>query len=956
MADDFERAVLCVFDASVSREQRAQATGYLDGLRAGPAASVWCAAARAFAATQHAEVRFWSLQTLVGVVSQHHAKLGEADVALLATNASQWLLACGPHSQPHVRAKCAQLFAALLAVDLREASASLSAFAREASAPALAALLEALSEDHLSLESSLDATQRSDLKDRLRDALPTVCQAVVSRVHEHGATSPHEAAAVLSSFRGYVCWIDTALVAGEEALPPLGILLQAAALPPASPELRAAALGCLQELFAKNMALPAKLALLRRFNAVEVATSATQDDCAAAALEFAAVTACEYLPECGVAAEGECEEALDALVRFCAALAARVESEDGDLPPAMHHLLSAWLARLRRVAEAGAVPPRLSDTLAMLLRLLHSRTRYPPEDDEPALREECEQRVAATRASLAPLLRAAARADPAATCAYVAAALRSVTAATSSTAWVDVESSLQLVLDLGEQSAQSPAAAQLLASASALTAGVVHSGVPHAQHRRVSGAFLELCVRYGASLARDAPQLLPVALHAFLDQRGVRHADAHTAGRAAYLLTRFAKPLQSQLAPHGAAAAAALLPALEHIAASPPPFRLKATGGTQPPDERLCAFQAMPLLLSGCAEEALTAARIAAALAARAEEQAAACQSGCVRCVASLAHALDALAALLNGLQGRARGEGLRQPLASALSAAALAGLRLRAPPLSAECWRHARARALALLHRGMDSLGEDVQPALPLALRELWRGADGQPGEAECVQAAALLTQALKSSPPLALLAEALPAIAAASAHAAALSRAGGSSDERCREATECVRAWNALMYAVATRPGAAQSLRLEPAASAFSEIADRLAADAGSHPLLSVRRTALGSLTALLRASPALVGPHFAAQRLGGDACLVPILRGDLDLRDAATALLLGDVSTALAALSVTFPEEWARVAAALLEPCAASQALPLLTANSVNAPAFRALAARLHGRGGGTRCAAS
>ena len=424
-------------------------------------------------------------------------------------------------------------------------------------------------------------------------------------------------------------------------------------------------------------------------------------------------------------------------------------------------------------------------------------------------------------------------------------------------------------------------------SALATAIAAAAATMPHAAHPRVATAALELVVRYWKAFPAHA---LPAALAPFLDARGVMCPDAAAASRAAYLLTRFARAARPQLAPVAVDALAALLPALRHV--------LTCRGS----DARLCAFEAAGLLLGAEEVPPADASRCAAAvlgdIAAAIEAAAAAASGPCAEeATERLAVALGALTALSKGFppsQTRSpAGRGARPALASALAAAfAVACRSLGAPAAS-------MPRGTALLHRCCEALGDAALPLLPGALGALLARATSA-SAGELLQLLAALAQ--RYGPRVApLLGPALPALfQAATAAAAAAAEPGCEA-----EARGAAVAWHVFLLALTRNAGGARLL-LDPHAA---PILNAAATDAATARDVATRRAALGVLAALVRASdgeattpfdapPGFDGAAFAAfaaQHIGVAACLLPLLRGDLDTQDANSAALLGEMAAA-------------------------------------------------------------
>ena len=72
---------------------------------------------------------------------------------------------------------------------------------------------------------------------------------------------------------------------------------------------------------------------------------------------------------------------------------------------------------------------------------------------------------------------------------------------------------------------------------------LVSSGVSNYPHPAVTLCFFELVVRYEKFFLVE-PQFVPSTLMAFLDQRGMRHANPKVRSRVAYLFSRFVRAVK----------------------------------------------------------------------------------------------------------------------------------------------------------------------------------------------------------------------------------------------------------------------------------------------------------------------------------------------------------------------------------------------------------------------------
>ena len=369
--------------------------------------------------------------------------------------------------------------------------------------------------------------------------------------------------------------------------------------------------------------------------------------------------------EGGAAASGAAAVAESAAAALLPPVMARIErsplEEDGEaagdssVVGATLPLLNAYVARLRvKTATAAAAAPELQAAgatapppqRALLTRMatsLLARCRYPPGAffDAPPPREsregEIEECVAATRREAFTFLRNCGRVDPLVPAgiateflhcamagasapppkpaANVTVSLDATDGGVSGGDWRDIELALVVAYEVGEGAADDAwrPTTGLLAPVAELA--LRPRSLPHAEHRLVSLAWLELAARYSRYIAMT-PDLLPGVLVPFLDARGLRHPVDAVAGRAAYLLLRTLKPLRQQLRAVLGELLAALAPALKEMVARPrstrgslgsfvqpnpftvvPPSGGRGRAAQAGGDDRLYAFEAVGVLI-----------------------------------------------------------------------------------------------------------------------------------------------------------------------------------------------------------------------------------------------------------------------------------------------------------------------------------------------------------------------
>jgi Exportin-T/Exportin 1-like protein len=66
-------------------------------------------------------------------------------------------------------------------------------------------------------------------------------------------------------------------------------------------------------------------------------------------------------------------------------------------------------------------------------------------------------------------------------------------------------------------------------------------------HKAISLSYFEIVVRFGARFLTKHPQLLPIIIGSFMDQRGIRHADRQVRSRCCFQLRQFLKNIPKEL-------------------------------------------------------------------------------------------------------------------------------------------------------------------------------------------------------------------------------------------------------------------------------------------------------------------------------------------------------------------------------------------------------------------------
>ena len=475
-----------------------------------------------------------------------------------------------------------------------------------------------------------------------------------------------------------------------------------------------------------------------------------------------------------------------------------------------------------------------------------------------------------------------------------------------------------------------------------------------ARHRIVAPIFLETCVRYHSVLERDDEALM-LALTAFLDERGIQHTDQTVRARACYLFSRLCRPLRCKLSdrvedimrvlPNRLAEAAQSIPdtssrVASQVSAAGVQSKAMADGGN---DDRLYLFDASGILL-GADEVPETQQRdfltqIATALVNQIES--AMDQSNAIDeaiRVTLATRAIVALGKISKGFSQRTCLTGRPQTGDIFRSCLEVVLRCLDTWPRNASV----RSKVTAFLHRMIEILGPTVTQYLAPAIDKLRHDA----GTAELRETLVLFNQLIVTYQKLLapLVIEVLPGLTTqvfettAQAYRQAEAQSQGTdvllNTEVCREAGELERTWLTTAAALGTNHLVSEvftGVNLDRTAQLREQTLIRLVEATTTHTMVSARKVAIQALRAFVDAwlansnlTPGVsadvsvpqqdVVPgftQFVLERICTDCCIVPIMRGDLNLSDAVSVTVLNESN---AILSIAFARQRAALEAVM------------------------------------------
>lgn len=671
MGDDFEKAILFTFDQSgnVSDELKLQAQSMLLGVS--QSNDAWRVCVTHLESSQYAEVQFWCLQTLHGIIrSEAYDTLegGSRDMlkrALLSCAA----LSGGQDGQAQklaalptfLRNKLAQV---IVAVAGREYPNSWPSFFQDimnslndhpVAIDSFCRILVSIHEDIVSLEvprSAEEARRSMGFKDAMREhALNDVARSWCHILNLFKESNPSIVASLLYAVERYVHWIDISLVANDQFMPLLFIVLES---PDA--EGQTAAVAVLTEIVSKRMDAGPKLSLIQSLGIVPIvsawATSgipgmeSDDHELSVASSKLLGTLATEVLESwkkvensvlsmqaVGLAVENDavaeasssCAAASNMMDLLFPALVVSFRIPDEEISSIIAPFMLSYISRIRMVFKRNPeiqgtqiVSGPVASQIIAIMEAAATNARFSDDSsvysvsassqEEQVVVDEEEATVAARRQDIFTLFRNAAKLVPREAYTLVARRLESSLGKSDHPpSWQDAELALSLLYQVGEGATDAdlkPSAGPLAELASA----VIQVNDSLAYHRLVALALLEACARY-SKVALHQPDLIPLLASKFFGPAGLGHPSSSVPPRAAYLLCRVTKSLKHQMGSISREVLRALVPHLQSIASTPlgDTLGLVAAGATSQrgisgagvsgADDRMYAFEAAGILI-----------------------------------------------------------------------------------------------------------------------------------------------------------------------------------------------------------------------------------------------------------------------------------------------------------------------------------------------------------------------
>ncbi|MQL73677.1 hypothetical protein Taro_006011 [Colocasia esculenta] len=566
--DDLEKAILLLsFEpgGGVDPELRTRAIAYCQQMRESPSICRLCV--DRLARTDLVPVQFWCLQAINDAVRIRYPSMDPADRALVreflisaaCCSGGGGGAAWASGAPPFIRNKLAQALVALISFEypgvwsgafldllphLGKGAAVIDMFSR---------VLNVLDDELISMEyprSSEEIAVAGRIKDAMRvQCIPQIVRAWYDIVSLYHSSNPELAAMVLNTMGRYIVWIDIGLVANDVFVPLLFDLILTEGL---HEKLRVAAASCLLAVLSKRMDPKRKLSLLQSLRINRVFGLVTG---------YAAEDEPDVVSKLGALVTAYAAEALDCSKRLGSGGVDGVSMEllEGVLPSVLYVIQNCEVNSAFNTVEflsdyvftMKTPSPKQVAYLGQILEVMRMQICYNPlyrenlELPDKIGREE-EDQMAEHRKDFFTLLRSICRVAPDVTQLFIRDLLTRALASVEMDV-EEVEVALSLFYRLGEtvSDEEMRTGAGLLKE---MIPMLLSGRFSYHSHRIVALVYLETVTRY-MKFVQENTQYIPLALAAFLDQRGIYHQNVNVSRRASYLFMRAVKLLKSSLLP-----------------------------------------------------------------------------------------------------------------------------------------------------------------------------------------------------------------------------------------------------------------------------------------------------------------------------------------------------------------------------------------------------------------------
>ncbi|KAK4395062.1 Exportin-T [Sesamum angolense] len=570
--DDLEKAILISFDESgaVSSVLKEQAVAFIQQIKETPSICSICVEKLCF--SELVQVHFWCLQCLHGGLRIKYSSMTPEEKTFIrksvfslaccepvhASNSNSVRILEGP---AFIKNKLAQVVVTLIyfeypliwpsvfvdfLTNLSKGAVVIDMFCR---------VLNVLDDELISLDyprSGDDVTLSGRIKDAMRgQCVPQIVGAWYDIVSMYRNSNPELCSTVLDSMRRYISWIDIGLIANDAFTMLLFELMLVDGL---LDQLRAAAAGVVLAVVSKRMDYKSKLALLQSLQIRRVFRLVAGDSNSELVSSVASLLtgyATELL-ECSKRLNSEAGKgvSLELLNEVLPSVFYVMQNCEVDSALGILQFLSVYVSTMKSL-------PGLTETqllhVGQILEVIRAQIQFDPMyrsnlDSLDKIGREEEDRMVEFRKDVFVLLCNIGRVAPNLTQIFIRNSLASAVSSSEDRNAEEVEASLSLFYALGE-SLTDDAVRTGSGLLGELVPMLLSTTFPCHSNRLVALVYLDTITRY-VKFVSENTQYIPMALCAFLDERGVHHPNVNVSRRASYLFMRVVKLLKAKLVPY----------------------------------------------------------------------------------------------------------------------------------------------------------------------------------------------------------------------------------------------------------------------------------------------------------------------------------------------------------------------------------------------------------------------
>lgn len=571
--DDLEKAILISFDeyGAVNSGLKEQAVAFIQQIKETPSICSICIEKLCF--SKLVQVQFWCLQCLHEVLRIKYSSMTPEEKSFIRKSAFS-IACCEPvhandsnsarilEGPAFIKNKLAQVVVTLIYFEypliwpsvfvdflpsLSKGAMVIDMFCR---------VLNALDDELISLDyprSADDVAVAARVKDAMRaQCVPQIVGAWYDIISMYRNSNPELCSTVLDCMRRFISWIDIGLIANDAFI---GLLFELLLMDGLLDQLRAAAAGAVLAVVSKRMVDPkSKLALLQSLQIRRVfrlVTGDSESELVSGVASLLTGYATEVL-DCSkrLSSEEGKGVSLELLNEVLPSVFYVMQNCEIDSAFSIVQFLSVYVGTMKSLSA-------LTETqllhVRQILEVIRTQIRYDPMyrnnlDVLDKIGREEEDRMVEFRKDLFVLLRSIGRVAPELTQLFIRNSLDSAVSSSEERNVEEVEASLSLFYALGESLSD-----DALRTGSGLLRELIptllSTRFPCHSNRIVALVYLDTITRY-VKFVSENTQYIPMALRAFLDERGIHHPNVNVCRRASYLFMRVVKLLKSKLVPY----------------------------------------------------------------------------------------------------------------------------------------------------------------------------------------------------------------------------------------------------------------------------------------------------------------------------------------------------------------------------------------------------------------------